>query len=138
MQPFHLAFPVRDIVASREFYTQMLGCSVGREDRRWIDFDFFGHQISAHLDESLEHSSECNTVDQQAVPLRHFGMVLLWQQWDELLAHLKQEGMTFSIQPYTRFAGEVGEQRTFFIKDPSGNFLEFKCFREERYVFAND
>ncbi|MBT5098068.1 VOC family protein [Gammaproteobacteria bacterium] len=137
MQPFHLAFPVKDIAATRTFYTQMLRCKVGREDLRWIDFDFFGHQISAHLDESLENPCARNAVDEKAVPSRHFGMVLLWDQWDELLAHLKQQGMTFSIQPYTRFAGEVGEQRTFFIQDPSDNFLEFKCFREEQRVFAN-
>ncbi len=137
MQPFHLAFPVKDIAATRAFYTQMLRCEVGREDLRWIDFDFFGHQISAHLDESLEGSCAHNAVDEKAVPSRHFGMVLLWDQWDELLAHLKQQGMTFSIQPYTRFAGEVGEQRTFFIQDPSANFLEFKCFHEEQSVFAN-
>lgn len=136
MQPFHLAFPVKDIAATRTFYTQMLRCKVGREDLRWIDFDFFGHQISAHLDESLENPYARNAVDEKAVPSRHFGMVLLWDQWDELLAHLKQQGMTFSIQPYTRFAGEVGEQRTFFIQDPSDNFLEFKCFREEQRVFA--
>ncbi len=136
MQPFHLAFPVKNIATTRAFYTQMLGCKVGREDLRWIDFDFFGHQISAHLDESLENACADNAVDEKAVPSRHFGMVLLWDQWDQLLAHLKQEEMTFSIQPYTRFAGEVGEQRTFFIQDPSANFLEFKCFREEQRVFA--
>ena len=82
MQPFHLAFPVKDIAATRDFYTRILRCKIGREDLRWIDFDFFGHQISAHLDESLENSCTGNAVDQKAVPSRHFGMVLLWDQWD--------------------------------------------------------
>ena len=137
MQPFHLAFPVTDIAATREFYGQVLRCEIGREAERWIDFDFFGHQLSAHLDESLENQCGRNAVDQKAVPSRHFGLVLQWHQWDELVAHLQQKEIEFSIQPYTRFSGEVGEQRTFFIQDPSANFLEFKCFRDTAKLFEN-
>lgn len=138
MRPFHLAFPVRNIDETRRFYTQVLACSVGREDTRWIDFNFYGHQISAHLSEEFEKEIGKNTVDDKAVPLRHFGIILQWQHWQELVERLRSFDIVFYIEPYVRFAGEVGEQGTFFIQDPSGNFLEFKSFKDERKLFESE
>ena len=136
--PFHLAFPVRDIASTRYFYETILECEIGREAERWIDFDFFGHQLSAHVTEYLDRQEAVNQVDQHAVPARHFGCVLAWLDWDELVQRCKQHQIAFYIAPYTRFEGEVGEQRTFFIQDPSDNFLEFKCFRDGQQLFKKD
>ena len=138
MPPFHLAFPVRDLSATRAFYAGLLGCPVGREAERWIDFDFFGHQISAHLrPEALRPAGDpTNPVDGDAVPVRHFGAVLPWPTWEALGERLKAEGAAFLIEPRIRFAGEVGEQGTFFLQDPSGNALEFKSFRDPSRLFA--
>lgn len=138
MPPFHLAFPVRDLSATRAFYAGQLGCVVGREAERWIDFDFFGHQISAHLrPEALRPAGDpTNPVDGDAVPVRHFGAVLPWSRWEALGDRLKAEGVAFLIEPRIRFAGEVGEQGTFFLQDPSGNALEFKSFRDPSQLFA--
>jgi len=133
--PFHLAFPVANLAAVREFYGSVLKCKIGRESERWIDFNFFGHQITAHLDEAEVDQPSRNQVDNKAVPARHFGVILDWNDWDELLVHIKLYGVVFYIEPYTRFAGEAGEQRTFFIQDPSENFLEFKCFQDKAYIF---
>lgn len=127
MIPFHLAFPVNDIEAARDFYHGLLGCTVGRESARWIDFDFFGHQITAHLSE--EATTVCaNTVDGDAVPVRHFGAVLSMDAWEALVEHLRAAGIQFRIEPHVRFKGEAGEQATLFIDDPAGNALEFKAF----------
>ena len=134
--PFHLAFPVIDLEATRNFYTGLLGCRVGREDRRWIDFDFFGHQISAHLVDAMEPPAAVNRVDGRAIPVRHFGAVLGWGQWHALADRLKAAGVDFLIEPGIRFAGQVGEQATLFIRDPSGNVLEFKAFRDPERLFA--
>lgn len=136
--PFHLAFPVSDLAATRAFYTDLLGCRTGRESDRWIDFDFFGHQITAHLVEGApESAAPTNAVDAHNVPVRHFGAILPWDQWEALADRLKAAGTAFVIEPYVRFEGEVGEQATMFFNDPSGNALEFKSFRDMAQVFAH-
>lgn len=134
--PFHLAFPVTDIGSTRDFYAGVLGCAVGREDTRWIDFDFFGHQISAHLVDQPPAPEPTNQVDGKAVPVRHFGAVLGWGDWQTLAERLRAAGIGFLIEPHIRFAGQVGEQATLFIQDPSGNGLEFKAFKDPRRLFA--
>jgi hypothetical protein len=133
---FHLAFPVTDLEAARKFYVEALGCRIGRESERWIDFDFFGHQLTAHLSSEHPQPVEANPVDGKDVPLRHFGIILNWDAWHALADTLKQAGVTFVIEPYIRFKGEVGEQATMFIRDPSGNHLEFKSFKDMNSVFA--
>lgn len=135
LPPFHLAFPVDNLVAIRQFYLEVLQCQIGRESDRWIDFNFFGHQITAHLDEASRSEIIKNDVDNKAIPARHFGAILDWLSWDELAIRVRAHEVKFYIEPYTRFKGEVGEQRTFFIQDPSNNFLEFKCFRDPNYIF---
>lgn len=133
---FHLAFPVKDLESTRRFYVELLGCSVGRESTSWIDFDFFGHQITAHLAPQETHTVAVNPVDGDDVPVRHFGVILEWDAWHVLAEQLQQQGTAFVIQPHIRFKGEVGEQATLFIKDPSSNALEFKSFRDMSRVFA--
>lgn len=132
---FHLAFPVVDLAATRHFYTTVLGCRLGREDQRWIDFDFFGHQITAHLCERMPDVAS-NPVDGRQVPASHFGLVLEWEQWHTLAERLAAREVEFLIQPHIRFAGQVGEQATLFLRDPSGNGLEFKTFRDPAALFA--
>ncbi|HEY9198993.1 MAG TPA: VOC family protein [Gammaproteobacteria bacterium] len=136
MPPFHLAFPVTDLEAARAFYGGLLGCAVGREDARWIDFDFFGHQISAHLVDAVPAAEPTNLVDGKAVPVRHFGAVLAWDDWQRLAQRLREAGIGFLIEPHIRFAGQIGEQATLFITDPSGNGLEFKSFKDPQRLFA--
>jgi extradiol dioxygenase family protein len=141
MVAFHLAFAVTDLAATRRFYLDVLGCGLGREDRendppRWIDFDFYGHQISAHLVDGALAPSETNPVDGDAVPARHFGAVLSWEGWHILSERLRASGIPFLIEPHIRFAGQVGEQATFFLRDPSGNALEFKSFKDPSRLFA--
>ena len=135
MQPFHLAFPVHDLQATRAFFVDVLGVRIGRESERWVDFDFFGHQVTAHLDPSSKPAS-ANPVDGKQVPTFHFGIVLAWPEWEALGERLRARGIEFIIEPYVRFAGEVGEQGTFFIKEPSGNGVEFKSFRDMGQLFA--
>ena len=132
--PFHLAFPVRDVESTRAFYAGVLGCTVGREAERWIDFDFFGHQLSAHVAE--EDVLATNEVDGDDVPVRHFGVVLSMDRWRALAERLRAAGTEFLIEPKVRFEGEVGEQATLFVRDPSGNALEFKAFADPRGLFA--
>jgi extradiol dioxygenase family protein len=135
--PFHFAFPVDDLEAARRFYVEVLGCGVGREDRRWVDFDLFGHQIVAHLDD--RHRSPVvatNAVDGDDVPVPHFGVVLDWDDFGRLADRLRGAGVTFVVEPRVRFPGEVGEQATFFLLDPAGNALEFKAFRDPAQLFA--
>jgi extradiol dioxygenase family protein len=134
MPPFHLAFPVDDLEAARVFYVETLGCKVGREDARWIDFDFFGHQITAHL--APGEGGGTNPVDGKAVPVRHFGAILDWDDWHALAERLKAVGTAFVIEPYIRFTGEPGEQATMFLTDPAGNALEFKSFKDKSRIFA--
>ena len=138
MAPFHLAFPVNNLENTRSFYEGLLGCKVGRTSDRWIDFDFWGNQITAHLVESNELPAETNPVDGHKVPVKHFGAILKMEEWDQLADKLKKEGIDFIIEPYVRFKGEVGEQATMFFLDPSGNALEFKSFKDFNYIFAAD
>lgn len=133
--PFHLAFPVTDLARTRAFYGGLLGCREGRSAPAWVDFDFFGHQISAHL-VSENPSASTHEVDGDDVPVRHFGAVLPWEPWEALHRRLSAAGVSFRIAPRVRFAGEVGEQGTFFVVDPSGNALEFKSFRDPQRLFA--
>jgi len=135
MRQFHLAFPVTDLAATRRFYVETLGCRVGREAERWIDFDLGGHQLSAHLVERIEDTA-INQVDGNAVPARHFGLILTLPEWQALAARLRAAGTSFEIEPQVRFPGEVGEQATMFLRDPSGNALEFKAFADGSQLFA--
>ncbi len=134
--PFHLAFPVDDLSAARRFYLDVLGCREGRSSDSWIDFDFFGHQIVTHLQPSGKQPVASNPVDGHDVPIPHFGVVLPWDEWIELSNRLQQQQVQFIIEPTIRFAGQVGEQATMFFRDPSGNALEFKAFREPSHLFA--
>jgi extradiol dioxygenase family protein len=137
LQPFHLAIPVRDLEATRLFYVDFLGCGVGRSAPRWIDFNFFGHQVSVHLVEDDElNAVATNPVDGDRVPARHFGVVLPWSDWQTLSARLIEKETDFLIAPKTRFVGEPGEQGTFFLLDPSDNALEFKTFKDPSRLFA--
>jgi hypothetical protein len=136
MQPFHLAFPVDDLDAARRFYGGLLGCPEGRSSDRWIDFDFHGHQLVAHLAPDELRPAVTNPVDGQAVPCRHFGVVLEWQAWQALAERLRAAGVAFIIEPGIRFAGQPGEQATMFLLDPAGNALEFKAFRDPSQLFA--
>ncbi|MCG8435826.1 MAG: VOC family protein [Gammaproteobacteria bacterium] len=131
---FHLAFPVNDLESTRKFYGSILNCKIGRELERWVDFDFFGHQITAHF-ASEDSTTPTNEVDGHKVPVRHFGAILEWSDWETLAARLSELDVEFLIKPYVRFKGEPGEQGTFFINDPSGNTLEFKSFRNKDMVF---
>jgi len=164
-EPFHLAFPVRDLAQARSFYGGLLGCAEGRSDERWIDFNLFGHQIVAHLVDyetgetpvplgkestgetpiplGMESTGDkpapaSNVVDGHDVPVPHFGVVLAMDQWRELADRLTQAGVAFVIEPYIRFAGQTGEQATMFFRDPSGNALEFKAFVDPSQLFTRD
>jgi extradiol dioxygenase family protein len=135
-KPFHLAFPIRDIEKTRAFYEDLLGCEIGRSTEKWIDFNFFGHQLSAHIKPEELALTKANQVDGKQVPVRHFGVILPWNEWHMLADKLKKFGIEFVIEPYIRFEGEVGEQATMFFLDPSGNALEFKSFQDESQIFA--
>lgn len=136
LPPFHLAFPVHDLAACRAFYGGTLGCREGRSSAEWIDFDFFGHQIVAHLAQSPSADSAKNRVDGHGVPVPHFGVVLPMQEWRELAGRLEAAGMEFAIAPTIRFAGQPGEQATMFFRDPSGNAIEMKAFEDPGALFA--
>ena len=132
---FHLAFPVRDLEEARAFYGGLLGCAEGRSSPEWVDFDFHGHQIVAHLAPALE-SVATNPVDGENVPVRHFGVILDLPAWRDLAGRLELAGVDFIIPPQIRFQGQPGEQATLFFLDPSGNALEFKAFADDAMVFA--
>lgn len=136
MQPFHLAFPVYDLAETRHFFEELLGCSVGRTSDRWIDFNFWGNQITAHLVDQEEEEEITNAVDGKKVPVKHFGAILEMSEWEALAEKLKEHGTDFIIEPYVRFKGEVGEQATMFFLDPSGNAIEFKSFKDFNQIFA--
>lgn len=136
MRPFHLAFPVHDLAAARAFYGDVLGCGEGRSSDQWIDFDFYGHQIVAHLDPAAKPVATSNPVDGHDVPVPHFGVVLTMDQWEGLAARLQAAGIRFGIEPHIRFKGQPGEQATMFFLDPSGNALEFKAFADDAMLFA--
>ncbi len=136
LQPFHLAIPVHNLEQNRTFYRDILGCSEGRRADHWVDFNFFGHQLVIHYKETPKEEAISNPVDGKDVPVPHFGVVLAWQQWLDFAERLKQHKIKFVIEPYIRFEGEVGEQATLFFKDPSGNALEFKAFKNIDQLFA--
>jgi len=137
MPPFHLAFPVHDLDAARAFYGGLLGCPEGRSSAEWIDFDFFGHQIVAHLVPGGGAAAGGNPVDGHHVPVPHFGAVLAMAEWERLAARLDAAGVDFAIPPTIRFRGEPGEQATMFFKDPSGNALEIKAMADPANLFAH-
>jgi extradiol dioxygenase family protein len=138
---FHLAMPVHDLAAARAFYGELLGCPEGRSADTWVDFDLYGHQFVAHLDRRVDGDASprialTNAVDGDDVPVPHFGVLLEPADWHALAERLRAAGTQFVIEPHTRFAGEVGEQSTMFLLDPSGNALEFKSFADDSQVFA--
>lgn len=135
--PFHLAIPVHDLPASRKFYGELFGCKEGRSDTTWVDFDFFGHQLVCHVDPAQKaEEGVSNPVDGHDVPVPHFGIVLDLDRWKLLADQLTRENVEFVIAPYIRFQGQPGEQGTMFLRDPSGNALEFKGFRDLNNLFA--
>jgi extradiol dioxygenase family protein len=136
MSPFHLAFPVHDLSLARQFYGQTLGCPEGRSTDDWIDFNFYGHQIVAHLAPAETGLAQRNEVDGHGVPVRHFGIVLPMADWEVLSRRLQAQGTAFVIEPYLRFKGEPGEQATMFFLDPSGNAIEIKAFADIAMLFA--
>jgi uncharacterized protein len=136
LRPFHLAFPVDDLEAARGFYGGLMGCPEGRSAESWIDFDLYGHQIVAHLDPGRAPAEASNPVDGHDVPVPHFGVVLGWEEWQALAARLEAAGVAFGIAPHIRFVGQPGEQATMFFRDPAGNALEFKAFKDPAKLFA--
>ena len=138
LRPFHIAFPVRDLEQARGFYTQVMGCKTGREDRHWIDFNLYGHQVVAHLSDHAVVVAN-NAVDGDAVPVPHFGVVLTLPDWRELRDRLlARDDIRWIIEPRIRFQGQPGEQATLFLLDPSGNALEFKAFADDAQLFASE
>jgi extradiol dioxygenase family protein len=138
LAPFHLAFPVKNLIDTETFYIEILGCSLGRTNPNWIDFNFYGHQITAHLSpESFNKEDVFNKVDGKDVPVRHFGLILNWTDWHTIKDHLIKKNVAFIIDPYIRFEGEKGEQATLFIADPSSNGIELKSFKEKEMIFSS-
>lgn len=136
LRPFHLAVPVNDLVKAREFYGNFLGFEEGRSDKQWIDWNFYGHQFVTHLNPNYKPENYCNSVDEHAVPIPHFGVVLTMEDWKQLAKKLENHHIEFIIKPYIRFEGQPGEQATMFFLDPSGNALEFKAFNNLDSLFA--
>ena len=136
LRPFHLAFPVDDLVAARAFYGGVMGCGEGRSSDEWIDFDFYGHQIVTHLSPNGAGDRLSNHVDGHGVPVPHFGIVLTMEDWRALADRLRAAGIEFVIEPTVRFKGQPGEQATMFFRDPAGNALEFKAFVDDDQIFA--
>ena len=137
VQPFHLAIPVDNLEKARKFYRDTLECEEGRSSDHWVDFNFFGHQLVIHYKErSKEDDAARNPVDGKDVPIPHFGVVLEWETFQSFSEQLKKKNISFVIEPYIRFEGKVGEQATMFFKDPSGNALEFKAFKNIDQLFA--
>jgi len=138
LSPFHLAIPVDDVAKARAFYRDVIGCEEGRSDTHWVDFNFYGHQLVIHYKAPTPESRKraSNPVDGHDVPIPHFGVVLPWEEWEQLAAKLKAAGTQFVIEPYIRFKGLPGEQATLFFLDPCGNALEFKAFKDLGQLFA--
>ena len=132
---FHLAFPVKDLEQTKIFYLNILGCSLGRESSKWVDFNLFGHQIVAHLSPEDCGAINRNRVDGDKIPVRHFGVILNWDIWKNLIKSIKEKDIVFYIKPKIRFKNKKGEQGTFFVLDPSENVLEFKSFKNDSMVF---
>tara|TARA_B100001029_G_scaffold177591_1_gene182550 strand:- start:1346 stop:1774 length:429 start_codon:yes stop_codon:yes gene_type:complete len=133
--PFHLAIPVNDLEKSRNFYKNILGCEEGRSSSHWVDFNLFGHQLVIHHKENKLDDAKTNPVDGKDVPIPHFGVILEWNQFQSFSNKLKENNINFIIEPYIRFEGQPGEQATMFFKDPSGNALEFKSFKDLNKIF---
>ena len=136
LRPFHLAIPVTNIQIAHDWYVNILDCQVGRKSDSWMDFDFFGHQLVTHLVNVREDGLSTNPVDNEDVPVRHFGIILQIQDWKSMVQGLKDKGIKFLIQPQIRFKEEAGEQSTFFILDPFGNALEFKAFQDDSQIYS--
>ena len=132
---FHLAFPVIELESTKKFYTEVLGCKLGRQSNKWIDFNLFGHQIVAHFSPDDCRKTSANAVDGDTVPSRHFGVILSWEKWLALCEKIEKQKVRFMIDPKIRFKDQNGEQGTFFIQDPSNNVLEFKSFKDDSMVF---
>lgn len=137
LTPFHIAIPVHNLDECRIFYREILNCPEGRSSDHWVDFDLFGHQLVIHYKpRSIEGDLYTNPVDGKDVPVPHYGVVLEWQQFQDFATILKAKNISFVIEPYTRFKGQVGEQATMFFYDPAGNALEFKAFKDMGQLFA--
>jgi extradiol dioxygenase family protein len=132
---FHLAVPVDDLAAARQFYGVALGCAQGRSSARWIDWNLRGHQFVTHLAPRRAEQVH-NPVDGHDVPVPHFGVILTVPEFHVLADRLRVAGVEFVIEPYVRFQGLPGEQWTMFLLDPAGNALEFKAFADDAQVFA--
>ena len=135
MTNFHYSFKVKDIKSTKHFYHTILGCELGRETEHWVDFNFFGHQLSAHVSSNISALDYCGMVDGVKVPIPHFGCVLNFEDFEKLIIRLKENGVYFIIEPHTRYAGKSGEQKTMFILDFSNNPIEFKCFKNADEMF---
>ena len=136
LRPFHLAFPVKNLEDTKKWYCDVLGCTLGRESDDWVDFNFYGHQVVAHLSSNF-NVNQTNEVDGEQVPIRHFGVILTSHNWDKLRDRLESKGIEFMIQPNVRFKNSPGEQKTMFVSDPSGNALEFKSFENDSMIFKS-
>jgi len=136
IQPFHLAIKIHNLDEARTFYGELLGFEEGRSNNSWIDWNFFGHQLVTHLDNSLIIDNIINLVDNKNIPVPHFGVVLKWEEWHKFAKNLKNKKIKFIVEPYIRFRGLIGEQATMFFLDCSGNALEFKSFQDESQLFA--
>ena len=135
-QPFHFSFHVRDLTSTRRFYGELLGCREGRSTQTWVDFDFFGNQISAHNTGQVTPTQNTGQVEKLLVPMPHFGALLGWAEFEALAGRIRAAGLPFILEPTVRYAGQPGEQATMFLLDPSGNALEFKSFRHPEHVFT--
>ncbi|TDU34193.1 hypothetical protein BXY82_2856 [Gelidibacter sediminis] len=136
LSPFHIAIPVHNLEECRSFYRDILNCEEGRSSDHWVDFNFFGHQLVIHYKEKSAEEPHTNSVDGKSVPVPHYGVVLPWNVFQEFSESLSHKGVEFIIEPYIRFEGQVGEQATMFFKDPAGNALEFKAFKDRSQLFA--
>ncbi len=134
--PFHIAIPVHNLEECRKFYREVLNCEEGRSSEHWIDFNFFGHQLVIHYKAKSNEATTTNAVDGKAVPIPHYGVVLPWDSFYVLAEALKQKNIHFIIEPHIRFEGLTGEQATMFFKDPAGNALEFKAFKDMSQLFV--
>lgn len=136
ISPFHIAIPVHNLEECRTFYRDILNCDEGRSSDHWVDFNLFGHQLVIHYKPKTSEDTHTNSVDGKDVPVPHYGVVLPWKTFQDFAKNLSAKGVQFIIEPYIRFEGQVGEQATMFFKDPSGNALEFKSFKDINQLFA--
>ena len=136
ISPFHIAIPVHNLNECRAFYRDILNCEEGRSSDHWVDFNLFGHQLVIHSKPKSEEQLHINPVDGKDVPVPHYGVVLPWDEFQNFAKKLTSKNVQFIIEPYIRFEGQVGEQATMFFKDPAGNALEFKAFKDISQLFA--